>query len=234
MTAPDLSQDVGHPGGNGRARSGGLDEGAAAVVPPAYPPFDFDTVVQGVRLILRGIGEDVDRPGLRDTPDRVARMYRELTEGMRYDPAAVLEVGFDESHDEIIMVRDIPFVGMCEHHLVQFVGHAHLAYIPKENGEITGLSKLARLVDGYARRPQLQERMTAQIADALVTKLEPMAAAVVVEAEHLCISTRGVRKPGTTTVTSAVRGMFKDQLSARMEVLSLLGVSVSGGHGGRR
>jgi GTP cyclohydrolase I len=232
MTTPETSQATGDARMNGQRTTSGPREDPAAVV-PAYRAFDVDTVVRGVQLILRGIGEDVDRSGLRDTPQRVARMFLELTEGMRCDPAAVLDVGFDESHDEIVMVRDIPFDSLCEHHLVGFTGHAHVAYIPKADGQITGLSKLARLVDGYARRLQLQERMTAQIADALVTKLEPLGAAVVVEAEHMCISTRGIRKPGTRTVTSAVRGVFRDDLSARMEVLSLLGVSVPGGRGGR-
>jgi GTP cyclohydrolase I len=233
MTTSDASQTTGDPvtnGGKPRGSGPGVDPAAWE---PAYGEFDFDTVREGVRLILRGIGEDLTRQGVRDTPDRVARMYRELTEGMRYDPSTVLDVGFDESHDEIVMVRDIPFEGICEHHLVLFRGSACVAYIPKGDGKITGLSKLARLVDGYARRPQLQERLTAQIADALVRKLEPRGAIVVLEAEHLCISARGIRKSGTSTVTSAVRGVFRDELSARLEALSLLGISTPGGHGGR-
>jgi GTP cyclohydrolase IA len=152
-------------------------------------------------------------------------MYEEITLGLREDPTQVLEAVFEADHDEMIMVRDIPMASVCEHHLIPFVGKAHVAYIPNEQGRITGLSKLARLVDGLARRPQVQERLTAQIADAMVERLEPRGALVVIEAEHLCMSMRGVRKPGAVTVTSAVRGMFRDSMSTRMEAMNLLGVT---------
>jgi GTP cyclohydrolase IA len=192
---------------------------------PAEPAFDHAKVEQGVRLILEGIGEDLGRDGLRDTPARVARMYEEITSGLREDPARVLEAVFDEGHDEMVMVRDIPLYSLCEHHLTVFHGKAHVAYIPNPRGRITGLSKLARLVEGLSRRPQVQERLTAQIADAMVERLEPRGALVVIEAEHLCMSMRGVRKPGAVTVTSAVRGSFRESLSTRMEAMNLLGVT---------
>ena len=201
---------------DGHGQTGGLARPRAV---------DLAKVEAGVRLILEGIGEDLDRPGLRETPGRVARMYEEITSGLREDPARVLEAVFDEGHDEMVMVRDIPMYGLCEHHLIPFVGKAHVAYIPNEEGRITGLSKLARLVDGLARRPQVQERLTAQVADAMVERLEPRGALVVIEAEHLCMSMRGVRKPGAVTVTSAVRGMFRDSMSTRLEAMNLLGVT---------
>jgi GTP cyclohydrolase IA len=162
---------------------------------------------------------------VRDTPVRVARMWEELTSGLRSDPTEVLEVVFEEGHDEMVMVRDIPMYSFCEHHLIPFIGKAHVAYIPNENGKLTGLSKLARLVDGLARRPQVQERLTAEIADAIVKRLDPRGAMVVIEAEHLCMSMRGVRKPGAITVTSAVRGQFRDVMSTRMEAMNLIGVT---------
>jgi GTP cyclohydrolase IA len=152
-------------------------------------------------------------------------MYEEITSGLREDPAKVLEAVFEADHDEMIMVRDIPMASICEHHLVPFVGKAHVAYIPNVQGRITGLSKLARLVDALARRPQVQERLTAQIADVMVERLEPRGALVVIEAEHLCMSMRGVRKPGAVTVTSAVRGSFRDSMSTRLEAMNLLGVT---------
>jgi GTP cyclohydrolase IA len=191
---------------------------------PTDRAFDHDKVERGVRLLLEGIGEDLGRNGLRDTPARVARMYEEITSGLRSDPADVLVV-FEDGHDELIMVRDIPMASICEHHLLPFVGKAHVAYIPNEQGRITGLSKLARLVDGLARRPQVQERLTTQIADAIMERLEPRGAMVVIEAEHLCMTMRGVRKPGAVTVTSAVRGQFRDAMSTRMEAMNLLGVT---------
>jgi GTP cyclohydrolase I len=172
-----------------------------------------------------GFGEDPDREGLRDTTARVARMYAEITSGLREDPTQVLQAVFEADHDEMIMVRDVPMASICEHHLIPFIGKAHVAYIPNTEGKITGLSKLARLVDGLSRRPQVQERLTAQIADAMVERLEPRGALVVIEAEHLCMSMRGVRKPGAVTVTSAVRGMFRDSMSTRMEAMNLLGVT---------
>ena len=152
-------------------------------------------------------------------------MYEEITSGLREDPAQVLQAVFEEGHDEMVMIRDIPIASICEHHLLPFVGKAHVAYIPNEQGRITGLSKLARLVDGMARRPQVQERLTSQIADAMVERLEPRGALVVIEAEHLCMSMRGVRKPGAITVTSAVRGSFRDSMSTRLEAMNLLGVT---------
>jgi GTP cyclohydrolase IA len=192
---------------------------------PTGRAFDHAKVEQGVRLILEGIGEDLDRDGLRETPARVARMYEEITSGLRDDPTQALQAVFEAGHDEMVMVRDIPMASICEHHLIPFVGKAHVAYIPNEQGQITGLSKLARLVDGLARRPQVQERLTTEIADAMVDRLKPRGAMVVIEAEHLCMSMRGVRKPGAITVTSAVRGSFRDSLSTRMEAMNLLGVT---------
>jgi GTP cyclohydrolase IA len=199
----------------------GLDR----LVEPTGRAFDQAKVERAVRLLLEGIGEDLDRDGLRDTPARVARMYEEITTGLREDPTQVLEAVFEEGHDEMVMIRDIPLASICEHHLVPFVGKAHVAYIPNEQGRITGLSKLARLVEGLARRPQMQERLTAQIADAMVERLEPRGALVVIEADHLCMSMRGVRKPGAITVTSAVRGSFRDSMSTRLEAMNLLGVT---------
>jgi GTP cyclohydrolase IA len=188
------------------------------------PGFDLAKVEHGVRLILDGMGEDLGRPGMRDTPARVARMYEEITTGLREDPSEVLEVLVEEGHDEMVMVRDIPLYSICEHHLLPFVGKAHVAYIPNERGQITGLSKLARLVDGFAKRPQVQERLTTQIADALMKRLDPQGALVVLEAEHLCMSMRGVRKPGSITVTSAVRGVFRASMPTRMEAMNLIGI----------
>jgi GTP cyclohydrolase I len=186
--------------------------------------FDFEKVERGVRLVLEGIGEDLDRPGIQETPARVARMYQEITSGLREDPSQVLQAVFEEGHDEMVMVRDIPLYSVCEHHLLPFIGKAHVAYIPNREGQLTGLSKLARLVDGYAKRPQVQERLTSQVADALVERLRPQGALVVLEAEHLCMSMRGVRKPGAITVTSAVRGVFRDSMPTRLEAMNLIGV----------
>lgn len=190
--------------------------------------FDFEKVERGVRLLLEGIGEDLGRPGMRETPARVARMYEEITSGLHEDPSEVLQAVFDEGHDEMVMVRDIPLYSLCEHHLLPFIGKAHVAYVPNRHGRITGLSKLARLVDGLAKRPQVQERLTAQVADALVERLDPQGALVVLEAEHLCMSMRGVRKPGAITVTSAVRGVFRDSMPTRLEAMNLIGVSRRG------
>ncbi len=185
--------------------------------------FDHDKIKRGVRLILEGIGEDPDREGLRDTPERVAREFDEIFAGLLVDPGSVLAVVFEEGHDEMVMVRDIPVHSMCEHHLLPFVGRAHVAYVPNTRGQITGLSKLARLVDVVAKRPNLQERMTTDIADALVEKLEPRGVLVVVEARHYCMEMRGVRKPGSQTVTSAVRGLFRDDPRTRAEAMALIG-----------
>jgi GTP cyclohydrolase IA len=183
---------------------------------------DGDRIERAVREILIAIGEDPDRDGLRDTPRRVARAYAEQFSGMRQRPEEILSTVFDADHDEMVLVRDIEVYGTCEHHLTPFVGVAHIGYIPNEKGQITGLSKLARLVDIYARRPQVQERMTSQVADALMSTLEPRGVMVVIEAEHLCMTMRGVRKPGAKTVTSAVRGIFRDSDSTRAEAMSLL------------
>ena len=185
------------------------------------PEFDHDRAEAAVRELLAAIGEDPDREGLRDTPARVARAYAELTAGLRMTAADVLTTTFDLGHDEMVLVRDIELWSMCEHHLVPFTGVAHVGYIPAETGKITGLSKLARLVDVFARRPQVQERMTTQIADSLMRILEPRGAIVVVECEHLCMSMRGIRKPGATTVTSAVRGQLRDP-TTRAEAMSLI------------
>jgi len=185
-------------------------------------PIDQPRIERAVREILVAIGEDPDRDGLIDTPARVARAYAEQFSGLSQHPEDVLGTVFDADHDELILVRDIEVYSTCEHHLVPFFGTAHVAYIPNEKGQITGLSKLARLVDVYARRPQVQERMTSQIADALMRVLEPRGALVVIEAEHLCMSMRGVRKPGAKTVTSAVRGIIRDSASTRAEAMSLL------------
>jgi GTP cyclohydrolase IA len=185
-------------------------------------PIDLAKIEHAVREILVAIGEDPDRDGLADTPARVARAYAEQFSGLSQRPEDVLGTVFDADHDELILVRDIALYSTCEHHLVPFFGFAHVAYIPNEKGQITGLSKLARLVDIYARRPQVQERMTSQIADALMNVLEPRGVLVVIEAEHLCMSMRGVRKPGAKTVTSAVRGSIRDSDRTRAEAMSLL------------
>lgn len=183
---------------------------------------DHDRIARAVKEILSAIGEDPNRDGLLDTPQRVARMYAEICGGLREDPTAHLDTTFEVSHDEIIVVRDIPFYSICEHHLIPFFGKAHLAYLPKKDGRITGLSKLARLVDGYAKRPQVQERLTGEIADAIDVKLSPRGTAVVLEAEHLCMSMRGIKKPGARTVTSSMRGIFRENPSSREEVLNLI------------
>jgi len=185
-------------------------------------PIDTGRIERAVREILLAIGEDPDRDGLAETPARVARAYAEQFSGLAQRPEDVLATVFDADYDELILVRDIEVYSTCEHHLVPFFGFAHVGYIPNEKGQITGLSKLARLVDVYARRPQVQERMTSQIADALMTVLEPRGALVVIEAEHLCMSMRGVRKPGAKTVTSAVRGSIRDSDRTRAEAMSLL------------
>ena len=190
-------------------------------------PIDIERISKAVREILIAIGEDPDRDGLVRTPERVARMYAEVLAGLHEDPASHLKVTFEADHDEMVMVRDIALTSLCEHHLVPFNGRAHVAYIPGPDGRITGLSKLARLVDGFAKRPQVQERLTSQIADAMVEALQPRGAIVVVEAEHLCMSMRGVRKPGAITVTSAVRGIFKENAATRSEAMSMMGVGTS-------
>jgi GTP cyclohydrolase I len=180
---------------------------------------DLPRIEAAVREILLAIGEDPDRDGLRSTPKRVAKMYAETCSGLHENPERHLKVVFDADHDEMVLVRDIPIYSLCEHHLVPFFGHAHIAYIPNAGGYITGLSKLARLADGFAKRPQVQERLTTQIANAVEQALKPRAVLVVVEAEHLCMGMRGVRKPGSSTVTSAVRGLFLSDSSARSEAM---------------
>jgi GTP cyclohydrolase I len=183
---------------------------------------DVARAEKAVRELLLAIGEDPDRDGLRRTPTRVASMFAEVLDGIHRDPCAHLTVTFEADHREMVMVRDIAFASLCEHHLVPFIGRAHLAYIPGHDGRITGLSKLARLVEGYAHRLQVQERLTSQVADSLVEALEPMGVLVVVEAEHLCMSMRGVKKPGATTVTSAVRGLFEHDIAARAEAMAFI------------
>lgn len=185
-------------------------------------PVDLARIEAAVREILAAIGEDTSRDGLHDTPARVARMYSEVCGGLHEDPEAHLITQFEAGHQEMVIVKDIPIYSLCEHHLVPFFGVAHLGYIPNVEGRITGLSKLARLVDGYARRPQVQERLTSQCADALDNTLEPRGAIVVIEAEHLCMAMRGIRKAGATTVTSAVRGIFRDDVATRMEAMRFL------------
>jgi GTP cyclohydrolase I len=193
-------------------------------LPPArqVPGVDEERAAAAVRELLIAVGEDPDRPGLQETPARVARAYAETFAGLWQDPAEILATTFDEDHDELVLVRDIPMYSTCEHHLVPFHGMAHVGYIPGADGRVTGLSKLARLVDVYARRPQVQERMTRQIADSLYEGLKPQGVIVVVEAEHLCMAMRGVRKPGSRTMTSAVRGIFRDNAATRAEAMSLV------------
>jgi GTP cyclohydrolase I len=183
---------------------------------------DRDRIAAAVTEILEAIGEDPQRDGLRETPRRLANMYAELFEGLYLDPVDEIDVVFDVGHDEMIMVRDIPLFSLCEHHLIPFIGKAHVAYIPNEQGQITGLSKLARVVDTLARRPQVQERLTTQIADAIGEALDPRGVLVVIEAEHLCMSMRGIRKPGSQTVTSAVRGQFRSSEATRAEAMGLI------------
>ncbi len=175
-----------------------------------------------MRELLIAIGEDPDREGLRDTPSRVARSYLEIYGGLHLDPDEVLQTTFDENHDELVLVKDIALYSMCEHHLVPWHGTAAVGYVPGTDGRITGLSKLARLVDLYAKRPQVQERLTAQVANAVMQRLEPRGVIVVIEAEHLCMAMRGVRKPGARTMTSAVRGIFKSDPRTRAEAMSLI------------
>jgi GTP cyclohydrolase IA len=183
---------------------------------------DIVRVEKAIAEILDAIGEDPSRDGLANTPARVAAMYEELFAGLADDPSRHLTVTFAADHDEMVMVRDIPFASLCEHHLVPFIGRAHVAYIPNSDGRITGISKLARLVEGYARRLQVQERMTTEIADAIESALDPRGVLVVVEAEHLCMSMRGVKKPGTLTVTSAVRGLFRRDPATRAEAMQFV------------
>lgn len=183
---------------------------------------DRAKIEQGIRLILEGIGDDPKRPGVQETPRRVASMYEEIFEGMGRDPGSVVTVIRGAGHDEMIMVRDIPLHSTCEHHLVPFIGKAHVAYVPNRDGRITGLSKIARLVDVLSKRPQVQERLTTEIADTLESALDPRGVFVLIEAEHLCMTMRGVKKPGSVTSTSAVRGVFRSDSRTRMEALELV------------
>ena len=183
-------------------------------------PVDTQRIQAAVREIIVSVGEDPNREGLRDTPRRVAEMYAEVFSGLREDPADVLSVGFEEGHQEMVIVKDIPFYSMCEHHFLPFHGVAHVGYIP--NGRVVGLSKLARAVEILARRPQLQERLSTQLADAIMKSLEPQGVAVVISANHLCMQMRGVRKPGSLTVTSAMRGVFQRSSATRAEFMSLV------------
>ena len=185
-------------------------------------PYDSARVEAAVRELLDAIGEDVERDGLRETPARVARMYAEVFAGLHADPGELAIPIFDEHHDELIIVKDIPLSSFCEHHLVPWTGTAAVGYLPGKDGRITGLSKLARLVDLYAKRPSVQERLTTQVADALVERLDPRGVIVVVEAEHMCMTVRGVQKPGARTVTSAVRGVLKTSAVTRSEAMSLI------------
>ena len=182
---------------------------------------DLEKIERGVRLILEGVGEDAERPGLQRTPRRVAEMYAELTEGMREDPAEHVQALPGDRHDEMVIVKDIHFASLCEHHLAPFVGKCHIAYIPKE-GRIVGLSKLARLVESFARRLQVQERLTSEIADTLFGGLKPVGVMVVMEAEHTCMTIRGVKKPGAVTITSAIRGGFRKDPRTRAEAMALI------------
>jgi GTP cyclohydrolase I len=200
----------------------GDEEAGAPPVARLHPGFDHARAAAAVRELLAAVGEDPEREGLLATPDRVARALAEQFSGLHDDPDVVLETSFDENHAEMVLVRDIELYSTCEHHLVPFFGKAHVGYIPGRDGRITGLSKLARLVDGYARRPQVQERLTTQIADALVRGLDPAGVIVVIEAEHLCMAMRGVRKPGAVTTTSAVRGIFQSRARTRAEAMSLI------------
>ena len=190
--------------------------------PPLDTPMDVDRIAKAVREILEAIGENPDRDGLRDTPERVARMFAEVCSGIHQDPGEHLTVTFDAAHDEMVLVRDIPLYSMCEHHMIPFAGKAHVAYIPGNDGRITGLSKIARLVEGFSRRLQVQEKLTVQIADAMEESLEPRGVMVIIEAEHLCMSMRGIQKAGSTTVTSAVRGLFRENVATREEAMRLV------------
>ena len=189
------------------------------------PEIDQERIAAAVREILFAIGEDPNRDGLLDTPNRVARMYAEVCAGLHQEPSEHLATMFEADHDEMVMVRDIPMYSLCEHHLIPFIGKAHVAYIPNRSGNVIGLSKVARLVDGYAKRPQVQERLTRQVADALEEHLQPRGVLVVMEAEHLCMSMRGVRKAGSSTVTSSVTGIFRANVATRAEAMRFLGQS---------
>ncbi|MPZ72137.1 MAG: GTP cyclohydrolase I FolE [Nitriliruptorales bacterium] len=183
--------------------------------------FDHDKITAGVRMMLEGLGMDPEQAQIRETPGRVARMFDEIFAGLVVDPSDILDVVFEEGHDELVLIRDIPFASVCEHHLIPFVGRAHVGYLPNEAGQVTGLSKLARLVDLVAKRPNVQERITTTIADTLEKALSPRGVMVIIEAEHYCMTMRGIRKPGAVTVTSAVRGIMRDDARTRAEAMAL-------------
>ena len=205
---------------NDKSGSTSSQNGSIAANVDKFDKVDIEKIKGAVRDILEAVGEDPDRPGLVETPRRVAHMYAEMFAGLHLDPAKHLQVTFPETYDEIVLVRDINFVSMCEHHLLPFSGVAHVAYVP--NGKVTGLSKLARVVEEVSHRPQVQERLTQVVADLVESELKTSGVAVVVEAEHSCMSIRGVRKPGSMTVTSALRGIFKTNQSSRAEVMALI------------
>lgn len=182
---------------------------------------DLKKIEKGVRLILEGMGEDPDRPGIKDTPGRVAQMYQEICSGLETPTSEILKHIEGESHDEMVLLKDIPFHSVCEHHLLPFIGKAHMAYIPGK-GRIAGIGELVKALEIFAKRPQVQERLTAQLADLMMEKLKPKGAMVIIDAEHLCLSMRGMKKPGARTVTSAVRGIFRSKESTRQELLELI------------
>ena len=198
------------------------DEWPSREFPPIDTPMDLDRIAKAVREILEAIGEDPDRDGLRDTPVRVARMYAEICSGLHEPGEEHLQVTFEAGHDEMVMVRDVPLYSLCEHHLIPFIGRAHVAYIPGDDGRITGLSKLARLVEVFARRPQVQERLTSQVADLLMAQLDPRGVITVLDCEHMCMAMRGIQKANARTITSAVRGVFQRDAKARAEAMSLI------------
>ncbi len=222
MSVRQMDEDgIAAAGSNSNNNNDGTGAGDVVAVATGKA-FDQPRAEAAIRELLIAVGEDPDRPGLVDTPARVARAYREIFGGLYTDPDSALNTTFDEGHQELVLVRDIPMFSTCEHHLVSFHGVAHVGYIPGKSGKVTGLSKLARVVDLYAKRPQVQERLTSQIADAVMRKLDPRGAIVVIEAEHLCMAMRGIRKPGASTTTSAVRGLLQSSAASRSEALDLI------------
>lgn len=206
---------------NSKNNGAELDDHLPPIEHQAVSNIDLEKIAHGVKLILEGIGEDISRPGIEETPMRVAKMYAEICGGLHHDPKEFIKVVPAETHDEMIIVRDITIFSLCEHHLVPFFGHAHIAYIP-DHGRIVGLSKLARIADNFARRPQIQERLTTQIAELIYDGLKARGVMVVVECEHLCMAMRGIRKPGAKTITSAIRGIFRTDQRTRAEAMALI------------